>query len=203
MFCPARHFLWLGADIFLIKPAFLAFSLPLCGFYYSLRLIFFLVKLAFHAFSLSCIIHLAIHRQTLLYLLAGLAFSASGFTLLCFTVSAFTSSSFTASSFTVSAFSASGFTVPPLFHLLLPYPPFLYPPSQSSPCVASLLLIPLRLLLFLFLSILLRFLLCLTLRLFLRLLLLLYLRIFLRFRIYLLRRLFLLCLHFFRLRDIF
>lgn len=76
MFCPARHFLWLGANIFLIKPAFLAFSLPLCDFYTNLRLIFFLVKLAFHAFSLSCIIHLAIHRQTLLYLLAGLAFSA-------------------------------------------------------------------------------------------------------------------------------
>ncbi len=84
-----RHFLWLWADIFLIKPAFLAFSLPLCGFYYSLGLILFLVKLAFHAFSLPSIIHLAIHRQTLFYLLAGLAFSASGFTLLCFTVSTF------------------------------------------------------------------------------------------------------------------
>ena len=89
----------------------------------------------------------------------------------------------------------------PTLHLLLPHPPFLYPPSQSSPCVASLLLLPLRLLLFLFPSILLRFLLCLTLRLF--LLLLLYLRIFLRFLIYLPRHLFLLCLHFFRLRDIF
>ena len=113
MFCPARHFLWLGADIFLIKPAFLAFSLPLCGFYYSLRLIFFLVKLAFHAFSLSCIIHLAIHRQTLLYLLAGLAFSAP------------------ALPYCASLYLPSLHLL--LLHLLLPYLPFLHPALLYRP----------------------------------------------------------------------